>query len=291
MPAAISARVGRRPSLRASPGRHRSISSPGRGAIRAPTARRPASGRSPTADPRRHHGIVGGPQPPPPVPVEIRWRRAAPPASSSPARRAAVSAVGSAGQQDPSSRGLVLGQRSVPGLLPNTRLHRTGAQGSGLTRRGRAPILVGDGAAAWFRVAPAAEPQSLGNIPPQQIEGTDPSGGDPNRVRSAVTLMRFARVPSRHQLAGPGNPRCPSGPAAGIRPVADGRRQAGMVASLGAAATVPRPGRRPSGRAVPAGMVAGGPSSPDFGSAPGRPAGVVVAGFPAGPTGGARAVA
>ncbi len=91
----------------------------------------------------------------------------------------------------------------------------------------------------------------LGNIPPQLIEGNGPFRGDPNRVRSAVIPMRFARVPSRHQLAGPGRPRCPSGPAAGVRAVADGQPEADIAAVSGAAATAPRPGRRPVGPGRP----------------------------------------
>ena len=162
VPAAIPIGLGRPSPLCASPGYDRGISSPGRGVIGAPTARRLASGRSPTADPRRHHGMVEGPQPPPPVPVEIRWRRAAPPLSLSTARRAAVPAVCSAGQPAPSSRGAAIRRRSVPGLLPNTWLQADGRPGSGLTRRGRALILGGDGAAAWFGRAPAAEPESVG---------------------------------------------------------------------------------------------------------------------------------
>ena len=90
--------------------------------------------------------------------------------------------------------------------------------------------------------------------------------------------MCFARVPSRHQLAGPGRHRCPSGPAAGVRAVADGQPQADIAAVSGAAATAPRPGQDLVGRAVPAGMVARGPASPDFGSALGGPAELEVAG-------------
>ena len=189
----------------------------------------------------------GGRSDRPPSVAAFEWRRTAPSASASTAHRAGVSAVRSAGQQNPSSRGSALGQRSVPGLLPNTRLHRTGAQGSGLTSRGRAPILVEAGAAAWCRVAPAVEPQSLGNIPPQPIEGNGLAGGDPDGGRSAVTHESVARVPSRHQLAGPGSRRCPNGPAAGSGAVADGSCRAGHRLPRDGRSDRPRPPQRSSG--------------------------------------------
>ena len=141
LPVAVTTGFDRPTPLCASPGYHRGISSPGRGAIGAPPVRRLGSGRSPTAGARRATESSRGPQRPPPTAAAFERRRTAPPASVSTARRAGVSALPSAGQQGPSSRGSALGRRSASGLLPNTRLHRTGAQGSGLTWRGRAPIL------------------------------------------------------------------------------------------------------------------------------------------------------
>ena len=119
LPAAIPTGFGRPSPLCASPGVHRGFSSPGRGTLGAPTVRRRASGRSPTAVARRATDASRGPQRPPPSAAPFERRRTAPPRSASTARRAGGSAVGSAGQLGSSSRGSAPLQRSAPGLLPN----------------------------------------------------------------------------------------------------------------------------------------------------------------------------
>ena len=58
--ATIAAGFGRPPSERVSPGGHRGISSPSRGPLGAPTARRLGSGRSPTAIARRTADCLAG---------------------------------------------------------------------------------------------------------------------------------------------------------------------------------------------------------------------------------------
>ena len=244
--ATIAAGFGRPPSERVSPGGHCGISSPSRGPLGAPTARRPGSGRSPTAIARRAAACLAGAAATAPRPS----RRSS---GAGPLRQPRLQRLVEPGFRLCARPASMLFRRGVPlsvgawcpGCCLTRGCRRTGARGAGLTRRGRAPILVEDGAAAWFRVAPAAEPQSLGNIPPEPIEGNDPSRGDHHRGRSADIRASAARAPSRHQLTGPGSLRCPSGPAAGLRPVADGRRHAVVSASSGAAATAPRPGRHP----------------------------------------------
>ena len=167
--------------------------------------------------------------------------------------------------------------------MPNPRLHRTGARASGLTRRGRAPILAQDGAAAQIGAAPAVEPQSLGIIPPTRFEVNGLSHDDRDRVRSAIIRSCSARAPSWHQLAGPGSHRCPNGPAAGFGAVADGSCHADSRLPRGGRSDRPRPRQRSGGAGPPCEDRCHGPASRGFGLVLGRLTGVVVAGFRSGP--------
>ncbi len=165
-------------------------------------------------------------------------------------------------------------------MPPNPALNWTGARGSGCQSRGRAPMLL----EGWRgRSVPVRRPpvktKPLGIIPPTRFEVNGLSHDDRDRVRSAIIRSCSARVPSDHQLAGPGSHRCPNGPAAGVGTVADGSCQADCRLPRGGRSDRPRPRQRSGGAGPPCEDRCHGPASRGFGSVLGRLTGVVVAGF------------